>query len=81
VTHRPTASTITDEQLDALYRRIETLERAEAALARVRHVADVIAAGAPWTVNHDGLARRIRDAAAMPGEQPPVPAVPAKGEA
>jgi hypothetical protein len=35
------------------------------ALARVRHVADLIAAGAPWTANRDDLAQRIRDAASI----------------
>jgi hypothetical protein len=42
------------------------------ALARVHHVADLIAAGAPWTANHGNLAQRIRDAASVtqPQEQP-----------
>jgi hypothetical protein len=41
----------------------------EAALARVQHLADHIAAGAPWTRNHDELAQRIRDAATIGGGQ------------
>jgi len=80
---RLSASTITDDQLDELYRRIETLEavaagnkrhvqlivpdlqRAEAALDRVRAVADRIEAGAPWTANHHDTAARIRAALAL----------------
>ncbi|MBZ6207483.1 hypothetical protein KVH31_13345 [Streptomyces olivaceus] len=38
-------------------------DRAEAALARVHHLADLIHAGAPWTANHTELATRIRAAA------------------
>ncbi|MEU9470463.1 hypothetical protein AB0D78_28365 [Streptomyces avermitilis] len=34
----------------------------EAAIARMRHLADQIEAGAPWTSNRQNLARRIRDA-------------------
>ena len=49
---RYTASTITDDQLDALY----------AAIDRVRAVAALIEAGAPWTANHDETAARIRAA-------------------
>jgi hypothetical protein len=41
-------------------------ERAELALARIHHLADRIAAGAPWTANHDELATRIREAATVP---------------
>lgn len=48
--------------------------QAQAALARVHRLADLIAAGAPWTANHDNLAGRIRDAATVPGEQPAPPA-------
>jgi len=77
---RLSASTITDDQLDQLYRRIETLEavaagnkrhvqlivpdlqRALAALDRVRAVADRIEAGAPWTASHQDTAARIRAA-------------------
>ena len=44
---------------------------AEQALARVHHVADLIAAGAPWTANRDDLARRIRDAASIDGSLAP----------
>lgn len=65
---RHTASTITDEQLDTLYRRIDTLEHAEAAIARARTLADLIEAGAPWTANHQTLAARIREAVA---DRPP----------
>lgn len=45
--------------------------RAEAALARVRRVADLIEAGAPWTASHADTAARIRDAA---DPQPPATA-------
>ncbi|MFK0062648.1 hypothetical protein ACIQTN_25900 [Streptomyces werraensis] len=40
--------------------------RAEAALARVRALADLIDTGAPWTTNHTDLAARIRAAANPP---------------
>jgi len=56
MTDRPTASTINDAQLDALYQR---LERAEAAIARVRHLAARIRQGAPWTANDDNIAAHI----------------------
>jgi len=39
---------------------------AEAALDQVRHLADLIDTGAPWTANHTDLAARIRDAANPP---------------
>ena len=39
------------------------------ALARVHHVADLIAAGAPWTANRDNLAQRIREAATIDAGQ------------
>jgi len=83
---RQTVDTITDEELDTLYRRINTLEHvaagnkrhvqlvvpalehAEAANARVRALADLIEAGAPWVANHDTLAARIREAVA---DRPP----------
>jgi chromosome segregation ATPase len=39
--------------------------RAEAAIARVHRLADLIAAGAPWTSNRGDLAQRIRDAATV----------------
>ncbi|MBZ6102754.1 hypothetical protein [Streptomyces olivaceus] len=42
---------------------VPDLERAEAALVRVHHLAAVIHAGAPWTANHTELAARIRTAA------------------
>ena len=41
----------------------------QAALARVHHVADLIAAGAPWTANRDDLAQRIREAASVDSGQ------------
>ncbi|MFI9154525.1 hypothetical protein [Streptomyces sp. NPDC053367] len=41
---------------------VQRAERAEAAIARVRALADVIAAGAPWTANLDETAHRIREA-------------------
>jgi hypothetical protein len=44
----------------------------EAAINRVRHLGDLIETGAPWTANHDNLARRIRDALQPPAEQPPL---------
>jgi hypothetical protein len=84
MTDRPTADTITDQELDALYtdadRSEEAIgelnehvinfqrraERAELALTRVHHLADLIAAGAPWTANHTELATRIREAATVP---------------
>lgn len=45
---------------------VPDLERAEAALARVHHLADLIHAGAPWTANHSELATRIRAAITGP---------------
>lgn len=54
--NRPTASTITDTQLDALH----------AALRRVHDLADQIQAGAPWDTDPDSVAWRIRDAATIP---------------
>ena len=39
------------------------------ALARVHRLADLIAAGAPWTANRDDLARCIREAASIDGGQ------------
>ena len=49
-----------------------------AALARVHHVADLIAAGAPWAANRDNLAQRIRDAASVDGPEakPAEPSTP-----
>ncbi|MFB6787655.1 hypothetical protein ACFCWT_13365 [Streptomyces olivaceus] len=41
-------------------------ERAEAALVRVHHLADLIHAGAPWLSNHSELAARIRAASTAP---------------
>lgn len=55
--------------LDSAYSETVRAEKAEAALARVHHVADLIAAGAPWTSNRDDLAQRIRDAASVDGGQ------------
>lgn len=49
-------------------------DQAQAALARVHRLADLIDAGAPWTANHQDLAGRIRDAATVPGQQPAPPA-------
>lgn len=43
-------------------------ERAEAAIERVRHVAALIEAAAPWTANHDVTAQRIRAALDQPEE-------------
>lgn len=37
-------------------------EHAETAIARVRRIADLIDAGAPWTVSHRDTANRIREA-------------------
>ncbi|MBZ6290358.1 hypothetical protein KVH30_02070 [Streptomyces olivaceus] len=45
---------------------VPDLERAEAALARVHHLADLIHAGAPWLSNHDETATRIRAAITGP---------------
>lgn len=63
----------TDDALDELRRLLRGAnyhrERAETALARVQHLADHIAAGAPWAANRDELARRIRDAATIRGGQ------------
>jgi len=42
---------------------------AQAAADRVRHVADLIEGGAPWTANHADTARRVREAL-NPEEQP-----------
>jgi hypothetical protein len=42
----------------------------EAAINRVRHLADLIETGAPWTANHDNLVRRIRDALDQPEPAP-----------
>ncbi|MET8826057.1 hypothetical protein ABZX40_13375 [Streptomyces sp. NPDC004610] len=56
---RPTASTITDTQLDRLYARLDS---AEAALERVRTVVAHIRAGAAWTRNPDEVADRLSDA-------------------
>ncbi|MDH6448231.1 hypothetical protein M2155_000639 [Streptomyces sp. SAI-119] len=53
--------------LDSAYAETMRAEQAEAALARVHQVADLIAAGAPWTANRDDLARRIHDAASIDG--------------
>ena len=55
--------------LDSAYSETMRAEQAKAALARVRHLADLIAAGAPWAANRDDLARRIRDAASVDGGQ------------
>lgn len=74
---RLNASTITDDQLNQLYRRVETLEAV--AVGNKRHVqlivpdlqraeaavADRIEAGAPWTANHQDTAARIRAALAL----------------
>ena len=49
--------------LDSAYAETMRAETAEAALARVHQVADLISAGAPW------LAQRIRDAASIDGGQ------------
>jgi len=43
--------------------------RAEAAIARVQRLADLIEAGAPWTANHGTLAQRIRDALRTDGDR------------
>ncbi|KMS79087.1 hypothetical protein ACH49_13605 [Streptomyces leeuwenhoekii] len=54
---------------DAEYERDlarQRVERAEAALVRVHHVAAAIHAGAPWTANHRETAARIRSAIAEP---------------
>ncbi|MBE4788439.1 hypothetical protein PV383_19900 [Streptomyces caniscabiei] len=61
---RPTASTITDTQLDQLHDR---LDHAEAANHRVRRLAARIRQGAPWAANFDNLADRIESA--LDGEQ------------
>lgn len=61
---RPTASTITGDQLDELYAR---LARAEAALDRVRAVADELADGCVWTGNEPEAACSVRAAVAGPG--------------
>ncbi len=45
----------------------EARHRAEAALARVHHVADLIEASAPWTASRAETARRIREALDGPG--------------
>ncbi len=45
---------------------VPDLERAEAALVRVHHLADLIHAGAPWLSNHTETAARIRNAIAGP---------------
>jgi len=37
-------------------------DQAEAAIARAHHVANLIAAGAPWTANLDDTANRLREA-------------------
>lgn len=39
------------------------------ALDRVHHVADLIAAGAPWAANRDDLAQRVREAASIDSGQ------------
>lgn len=63
----------TEDALDELRRLLRGAnyhrQRAEAALDSVQHLADLIAAGAPWTANHDDLAQRIRDAASLDSGQ------------
>lgn len=58
---------------ELLARRTTTLrqraERAEAAIERVRHLAGLIEAGAPWTANHQTTATRLR--AALDGTEQP----------
>jgi hypothetical protein len=74
---RPTAATITDQELDRLHANLDRYAavqgelnkrvieltrratRAEAAVARVRHLADRIRRGAPWAATRDSLATRI----------------------
>jgi len=72
ITEKRTALAQRDEAADYAHGQKRRAETAEAALARVHHVADLIAAGAPWTANHGNLAQRIRDAAnvTQPQEQP-----------
>ena len=49
---------------------VPELEQAQGAIERVRHVAELIEAGAPWTANHQDTARRIRAALdAEPGTE------------
>lgn len=48
---------------------------AETAIERVRHIANLIDAGAPWTANHHDTANRIREA--LDGEQAIEPALAA----
>jgi hypothetical protein len=45
--------------LDSSIRETERAEQAEAAIERVRRLATLIRAGAPWTANHDTLADHI----------------------
>jgi len=83
VTHRKTASTITDAELDALYQRIDTLEhvaagnkrhvqlivpeleRAEAAIARVRALAEC------WRYTGDRKEGPLRELCAALAEPAP----------
>jgi hypothetical protein len=69
----PAADPHTEDALDELRRLLRGAnyhrQRAETALDRVQHLADHIAAGAPWAANRDELARRIRDAATIRGGQ------------
>lgn len=55
----------------AISEQEQRAEQAEEALARVHHLADLIAAGAPWTANHGNLARRIREAATIQTREAP----------
>jgi hypothetical protein len=49
---------------------VPELEQAQGAIERVRHIAALIEAGAPWTANHQDTARRIRAALdAEPGTE------------
>ena len=59
---------------DPIVKARETLrraERAEAALARVHHLAAAIHAGAPWLATHTETAARIRAAITGPGPAAP----------
>lgn len=66
-----TIARVRQERLRIRARRIIELEQraaqAEAALARVQHVAALIHAGAPWTASRTDTAARIRAAITGPG--------------
>ena len=55
-----------EEKVIAMSQHQEHAERAEAAIARVRHLATLIAAGAPWLSNHRNTANRIHAALDTP---------------